>query len=149
MSYEYYNNYDEIPLFNWRKAMEKQLFKFVRLDISKGIDAQDVDAWMKVYDSYLEERGIGNDMIYLLDLKNAKMELELEFAENGDNFLRNEIRRLNKEIIDYISKDKGLSIDEILVHLSKFCGYRINQKEMTAKEFYILLDVYSSQSKEN
>ena len=35
-----------------------------------------------------------------------------------------------------------MTIDESLIYLSKFMGYRLNPKEITVIEYYTLLDHY-------
>jgi len=137
----YYKYIDEMPLYNWRKCAKGEI-QYSRKDLTKGNEKEDQEYWLLVYDDYLSTFGIGKEYQSILDLKKEIALLQCEFVISGDNFLRNEIRRLENELKELTEKKAEVDTDEILIHLGKWQGFRVDQKNTTVKEFFKLIEVF-------
>tara|TARA_R110002153_G_scaffold32752_15_gene99115 strand:+ start:3182 stop:3643 length:462 start_codon:yes stop_codon:yes gene_type:complete len=138
----YYNNIDELPLFNWRKCQEKQSFEFTRKNIKKGNSKSDRSAWEIIYDSYLLEFGIGKDMERIVSLKLEIAELQIRFVETNEGFLRNQIRELKRELEEFLNRENDSDTNTILTYLRKWMNQWIDPKKITVQEFYYLIRDY-------
>lgn len=66
--------------------------------------------------------------------------IEIDYAQRRDKFLLTllEIEQQNlKMLLD--NNGVGVTIDESLVHLSKFVGYWLRPKDITTREYFTLL----------
>ena len=131
----YYSSIDDIILFNWWEV-QKGNHEYCRIDLAVGTKKQDEIAWEKINDSYLAEFGLSNDMLQIIELRKRIALLECDLVIEDNTFLRNEIRRLTKELSDILTKEGKTDRDGFIVHLEKWLGFRINEKEITARKFY-------------
>ena len=141
---KFYTGIDELPLFNWIKCTNGDL-RFVRID-SKSITAtneNDVDAWNKIYDDYIKEFGLSEMYIKMLNVMRKKAMLEIDFVINRDRFKLTEIEiELSKLEMMMANNGKGITIEQSLVHLSKWMGHWINSKNIITKDYFNLLNEY-------
>ena len=146
---KFYTGIDELPLFNWIKCTNGDL-RFVRID-SKSITAtneNDVDAWNKIYDDYIKEFGLSEMYIKMLNVMRKKAMLEIDFVINRDRFKLTEIEiELSKLEMMMANNGKGISIEQSLVHLSKWMGHWINSKNIITKDYFNLINEYGKANK--
>jgi len=146
---KFYTGIDELPLFNWIKCTNGDL-RFVRID-SKSITAtneNDVDAWNKIYDDYIKEFGLSEMYIKMLNVMRKKAMLEIDFVINRDRFKLTEIEiELSKLEMMMANNGKGITIEQSLVHLSKWMGHWINSKNIITKDYFNLLTEYGKANK--
>lgn len=146
---KFYTGIDELPLFNWIKCTNGDL-RFVRID-SKSITAtneNDVDAWNKIYDDYIKEFGLSEMYIKMLNVMRKKAMLEIDFVINRDRFKLTEIEiELSKLEMMMANNGKGITIEQSLVHLSKWMGHWINSKNIITKDYFNLLNEYGKANK--
>lgn len=79
-----------------------------------------------------------------------KAELQFEYIETGNRtkltLIEIETNRLEGMLnID----DTGVSTDQALVHIGRWLGYRLNPKEITAKEYFVILKEYGEANKKD
>ena len=138
----YYNGIDEFPLYNWNKCQIGEL-SFVRKDIKEGTEKDDAKAWEVLYDDYLKEFGFGKESEQLFELQMEITELRLDFVIGDDNYILNHIDIIQHEIDNLLKKwEKGGSITTAIVHVSKWLGSIIIEKETTVKIFYTMMQEY-------
>jgi hypothetical protein len=122
----------------------------VRID-SKSITAtneNDVDAWNKIYDDYIKEFGLSEMYIKMLNVMRKKAMLEIDFVINRDRFKLTEIEiELSKLEMMMANNGKGITIEQSLVHLSKWMGHWINSKNIITKDYFNLLTEYGKANK--
>ena len=108
-----------------------------------GDEQNDALAWEKIYDKYLQRYGLSKQYIELLKVLKKKADIELEYIIKKDKFSLTllEIEEENLKIM-LSNSGHGMSIEQTLVHLSKFVGYFIRAKEISAGEYFTLLDEY-------
>lgn len=137
---ESYLEIDEFPLDRWEKC-QKNEFRYVNFDkVARENDAQ---KWIDLYNQYLEIFGLGEDMENYLNAKIHLARLRLQYLETGDGMILNyiAIEEGNVSNLDP-SKFVGMTIDQCLVHLSKWMGQMIQKKAITIVEFKNLMNEY-------
>lgn len=139
-----YKSIEDLPLYNWIKC-ERGNYQFVRLNPFEVTEAdeQDIENWIELYDQYIKKYGLGKAYKRLLDVQRRKAILELDYVITKDAFKLTEIEIEIVNLQNMIkNRGSGMTIDESLIYLSKFMGYRLNPKEITVIEYYTLLDHY-------
>lgn len=149
MPEKYYLGIDDMLLYNWLKCLEGKL-NYARINpvSTDEITQNDLNAWNKIYDNYLDTYGL-NDLakrfiklqIKLSRTQNDYIIKESKFLFNVMRILKVEIEKLQKEM------NKGVSTESVLVHLSKFMGFKQTPKTLTVKEYFDLLKEYERANK--
>lgn len=72
-----------------------------------------------------------------------KATIELDYAIKRDKFLLTllEVEIQNMQIL-LSNNGSGMTIEQSLVHLSKFVGYWLQPKSITTREYFVLLHEY-------
>lgn len=145
----YYKSIDDLPLDNWIKCNGGEL-KYVRINIENGNAQQDERIWESIYNSYIKEFGLDKMYKKMLDSMKKRAELELDYVISQDRF---KLTLINIEISRFelllSNAGIGMSIQESLIHLSRWMGSFINTKNITTREYFTLLKEYgkANQSK--
>lgn len=109
----------------------------------EGTEEEDVKAWYAIYDDYIDSHGLSKKYEQMLKAMRKKALIELDYVIKRDRFsltlLEIEIQNL-KMLLD--NNGQGVSIEQSLVHLSRFVGYWIRSKEITAGEYFTLMREY-------
>ena len=110
---------------------------------TRGDNSNDVKAWEGIYDAYLIKYGLNKHYVELLKVLKKKAELQVNYVMTKDKFSLTllEIEEENLKIM-LGNNGNGMSIDQTLVHLSKFVGYFLRAKEITTGEYFTLLEEY-------
>lgn len=75
---------------------------------------------------------------------------ELEFVNTRDRFKLTEIEIKEAELKSMIDNNgQGMTIDETLIYLGRWLGYRLNPKEINVIEYFTILDQYGKANKAN
>ena len=141
---KYYQSIDEIPLFNWQKCLSGEL-KYVHLELKEETDNQ--EAFNKLYDEFLQERGVNKEYKKYLDILKKKALLQCEFLITKDDFKLTQIEIEDAKIVSLQkTSESGLSIEKTLIYLGKWLGYRLDWKVISVTEFYSIMEEYEKQS---
>lgn len=144
MQERHYQSIDEIPLFNWQKCLNGEL-KYVHLELKEEADSQ--EAFNKLYDEFLQKRGVNKEYQKYLDILKKKALLQCEFLITKDNFKLTQIEIEDAKIVSLQkTSESGLSIEKTLIYLGKWLGYRLDWKVITVTEFYSIMEEYEKQS---
>lgn len=135
----YYLDTENLPLFNWRMINDKSDFTYLRIDKLKGSENEDIQAWELTLDSYYKEFGLSEDYNVLLELKMDLALLQNDYAISGNTFLQNKIRHLTEQVQELIDRPVEGDLMSAINSISKWQGYRVNQKEVSTNEFMYLL----------
>ena len=145
----YYSELNEFPLFNWIRCNEGEL-KFTRIDPNEGNSETDHEAWQRLYDQYIKRYGLGKLYKRLLNVMKEKAIYELEFVNTRDRFKLTEIEIKEAELKSMIDNNgQGMTIEETLIYLGRWLGYRLNPKEINVIEYFTILDQYGKANKAN
>lgn len=148
-SLEYYNSLDEIPLYNWIKCTEGDYLYVRRVVTPESKDKpSDVLKWNEIYDEYINEFGLGKLYDRWLKAAIKKAKLECDFVMTREAFKLTEIELQEaklKAMLD--NKGEGMTIEETLIYLSKWVGYHLSPKKITALEYFNLMKEYGKANK--
>jgi hypothetical protein len=108
-----------------------------------GTLARDEEAFCKINDEYLNRYGLNKAYKELLQVMKKKAEIQLKYVVTKDTFSLTllEIEEENLKMM-VMNNGQGVSMEQTLVHLSKFVGYWLRAKDITAGEYFTLLDEY-------
>ena len=144
MQERHYQSIDEIPLFNWQKCLNGEL-KYVHLELKEETDNQ--EAFSKLYDEFLQKRGVNKEYQKYLDILKKKALLQCDFLITKDDFKLTQIEIEDAKIVSLQkTSESGLSIEKTLIYLGKWLGYRLDWKVITVTEFYSIMEEYEKQS---
>tara|TARA_R100001244_G_C5164727_1_gene131317 strand:+ start:231 stop:695 length:465 start_codon:yes stop_codon:yes gene_type:complete len=135
----YYLDTENLPLHNWRMVNDKNDVSYLRIDKTVGDEINDSKAWDIVLDTYYSEFGLSEDYEIILDLKMDLALVQNDFAISGDNFLQNKIRHLTDQVQELVERPVDGDLNSAINAISKWQGYRINQKEVSTNEFMYLM----------
>ena len=143
-SAEYWASIYEMPLHNWIKCTEGD-FRFVRkvVDLDTEETDQDAEKWAVVYDQYIDKYGLSEMYKKLLETMRKKALLELSFVKTRDRFKLTLISAQEEKLKGMLNNNgNGMTIEQALIHLSKWLGYRIDNRQTTVVEYFNLLAEY-------
>lgn len=142
LNYEgYYKSIDDMILYNWIKCTQGDI-KFVRTN-ENGTDEQDKIVWEKIYDSYIEEFGLSPVYKKLLGAIKEKALLELDYVITKEKFKLTEIEISVVKLQSMMANNgSGISIEEALIHVSKWMGTWIDVKKVTVRDYFNLMKQY-------
>lgn len=134
----YYKSIDDIPLHNWIKCTGGDL-RFVRIDLNDGNEQNDIEHWEYIFDSYINEFGLSKMHKDMLKALKKKAEIELKYVVTNDRFLLTKLEvEIEKIKVMLNNRGTGITIEQSLVHLSKWIGNWIDSKKITAREYFNL-----------
>lgn len=137
----YYLSVDELPLYNWIKCIDGK-FEYLRID-KNGSDEHDEIAWEIVYDEYVQRYGLGKLYNKLLKIMKKKAILQCDYVLTKEKFKLTEIELVEAQLQQALNNNgNGISIEESLIHLSKWLGQWINSKSITVREYFDLQKEY-------
>lgn len=152
MSENHYKSIKHLPLENWFECSDGNL-EFTRINQEQGTKADDKKAWEEIYNSFIKLIGLDEGFIRYIELLKARALKQLEFVEGikdgkRDRKLMNGIREISARITAY---EKTLSFGgsdryELLQHLGKMQGYRIDPLTTKTIEYFKLIDKLKKQN---
>jgi hypothetical protein len=138
-----------MPLESWIMVTEEGKDEYLCKDHTncEGVDLYEV--WCKVYDDYIERIGLHDLHIRILKKMQQKALIQLAYVETGERFKLTELQIIELDLKSMMAnRGEGMSIREALIPLSKWIGYRINSREITALEFFQMRDRYGKENKQ-
>lgn len=143
---EYFLSIDELPLYNWIKCTNGDK-TFVRRE-KNGTEEADLIVWEMIYNQYLKQYGLNKTYKRYMDQLKKLAFAELDFIITGNNF-KLTIAEMEKQRLEGMlnNANYGISIEQTLIHLSKWIGYLIKTKEITVLEYFNLLHEYERSNK--
>lgn len=140
-------NWENLPLHNWIKILQENDFKYLHVDCKKTNQTEKV--YEKIYDEYLKSVGLSKEYKKLLDLMKRKAILQFEYGSTLNNIKLNKIFEAETKIENFMQtgSESDTTINDVLVYLSKWAGYRINPNEILAKEYYSMMKIYQKELK--
>lgn len=143
---EYWDSIEDFPLYNWIKC-NKGEFKYTRIN-KNGNKKKDQETWVKLYDEYLAYFGLSKLYEKYLLASKKKALLQSEYVITKDAFKKTEIDLQNAKIKSLeVYFGDGQKLEVVLMWLSKFLGYKVDQKKTSVKEYFILIEEYGKANK--
>lgn len=148
MSEIYYKLIDETPLYNWIKINNGEM-NYILKDVNKKVSEAKLEIYFnELYDNFLLNFGVGKKQKEVFTEMKKLAILECDLVIKKDEFLKTKIE-VQKKKIENLKRNSevGLSIEESLIYLSKWLGYKLSAKETTIKEYYTILEQYGKANK--
>lgn len=142
----YYQEIDEIPLFNWSKCLDGH-FQFIRKDGKRYYCGKDVEAFLALFDKYLAHKGFTLEQDMFIKLQQSCISFAAKFIETGDLSYVTHFKVAMAKLAQIDPrKIKGKSITETLVTLSKWVGYWIDSKKITLEDYLNLIASFEDEN---
>lgn len=140
----YFTNIDEVTVYRWRKCQEGDL-TFTRKS-ETGTEAKDILAWELIMDSYYKKFGLGKDFERVLELQKQIALLQCDLVIEEDNFILNKIRKLQLDLKDILEQKSDGDLSTALIHITKWLGSPVRERETTVLELYLMLGEMKKES---
>lgn len=113
-----------------------------------GNEETDEEAWGLIYDEYLKIYGLGKlNQRYLKTLQKRALN-ELDYVLTGDRFKLTLIEMEERQLETMLNNGgQSLTIEQSLIHLSKWLGQWLNPKTLTAREYFDLIGEFEKYAK--
>lgn len=130
----------------WIKCVDGD--KSVLRKTNIGNDETDQKAWEMIYNDYIQIYGLSKlNKRYLESLKKRAI-AELDFVISGDRFKLTLAEMEERQIETMLSnKGQNITIEQSLIHLSKWLGQWLNAKTLTAREYFDLIGEFEKFAK--
>lgn len=125
---------------------------YTRIDIGTELTETDQDriTWDSLYDQYIKRYGLGKLYKRLLSVMKDKALIECDFVITRDRFKLTELEIKEAELKQMIeTNNTGMTIEQAIIYLSKWIGYRLNPREITVTEYFNILSEYGKANKKD
>jgi len=142
----YFLSIEELPLYNWIKCTNGEK-KYVRKS-KEGNEKNDNEAWEIIYNEYLKKYGLQKSYKRYIEQLKKVVNAELDFVIKGDRFKLTISEMEAQKMKSMLNNmNYGMSIEQTLIHLSKWIGYFIKTKEISVVEYFNLLNEFERSNK--
>lgn len=135
---KFYTSIDELPIYNWFKCIDKKEYSYVVKE-GKANEDESKEAFGKLYAEYIDTFGISKILETVLGLQNEILVLKIDKALTKDNSLQFFIDMKELELADTMNV-KQSKINTSKIAIEKYLGFKLNEKEVTVKEYYEYLE---------
>lgn len=148
MQGEFWESIEDMPLYNWQKCLDG---KIEYVSKSLKLTSENEERWEKLYNEFTDFKGIAPKEQKLFNAIKRKALLECEYLRTG-NRMNITLIEIEEQKIEAIKKEQGgenggdVSIEKSLILLGKWLGYRLDWKQISVKEFYIIIEEYGKQN---
>jgi hypothetical protein len=113
---------------------------FIRKNVLDGNPIADQIVFDDLFDQYIRDFGLSKIHQKLLFAQKKRAMLELDFVITGNRFKLTEID-MQIERINGMLKNagSGMTIEQSLIHISKWMNSWINAKSISTREFFVLI----------
>lgn len=144
---KFYESIEDMPIYNWFKVNNGDM-RFMLIKQTAKYDGKKAREYFdKIYSEYIDVFGISESYLKVIELKKNISVLQIEMAITGDRILKNFIKMAQVELNQINSKTNKTNTNEVKVHLEKYLGFRLNEKETSVKEYYTYLNVMANDSR--
>lgn len=143
----HWKSIDDIPLENWKYCLDGN-FNYVYKNSSKYYGQKEVKIWLDIYDNYIKVKGLTDVHLKHLELLRKKAICELDYVITNERFKLTLIEIEETKLKNMLANGgNGITIEQALVHLGKWIGERVKIKEITASEYFVLLEEFGRANK--
>ena len=113
-----------------------------------GDEETDLKAWETVHDEYIKLFGLSKLYLKMLETFKQRAILELEYVITRDRMKLTYLDMETAKIESMMNnRGSGMTIEQTLIHLSKWLGQWINPKNITAREYFDLVGEFEKFNK--
>ena len=130
-----YTSIDEMPIYNWFKCVELKDYSYCAKDRLKAdLEACQIK-FSELYAEYVDTFGISQQLQDILGLQNEILVLKIDMVLTNDKTIRTFIELKELELKDKLNV-KQSKTNTAKVAIEKYLGFRLNENEVTVKEYY-------------
>lgn len=134
-----YNSIEEMPVYNWFKCIDLKDYSYCAID-KINVDLEKCkEAFSNLYNEFLDTFGINESLKQVIELQNEITILKIDKVLTENNSLQTFIE-LKQIELDELINVKAEKTKTYKVEIEKFLGFRINEKEVSVKEYYEYLE---------
>ena len=134
-----YNSIEEMPVYNWFKCIDLKDYSYCAID-KNDIDLEKCkEAFSNLYNEFLDTFGINESLKQVIELQNEITILKIDKVLTENNSLQTFIELKQIELNELLTV-KSEKTKTYKVEIEKFLGFRLNEKEVTVKEYYEYLE---------
>lgn len=140
-----YNSIEEMPVYNWFKCIDVKDYSYCMVDrittkYPYGLHIQKCkECFSNLYNEFLDTFGINESLKQVIELQNEITILKIDKVLTENNSLQTFIE-LKQIELDELINVKAEKTKTYKVEIEKFLGFRINEKEVSVKEYYEYLE---------
>ena len=134
-----YNSIEEMPVYNWFKCIDLKDYSYCAID-KINVDLEKCkEAFSNLYNEFLDTFGINESLKQVIELQNEITILKIDKVLTENNSMQTFIE-LKQIELDELINVKSEKTKTYKVEIEKFLGFRLNEKEVTVKEYYEYLE---------
>lgn len=133
-----YDNIEDFPIYNWFKCIELKDYSYClvkRIECNTEQLNKCKEAFGAMYAQYLDTFGISDSLNNILSIQNQITILKIDKVLTGDKFLQTFIELKEIELQELLQTKQTKTVSD-KVAIEKYLGFRINEKEISVKEYY-------------
>ena len=117
--------------------------RFIRKNVDVGNEIADSIIFDELFDQYIDDFGLSKIHTKLLDAQKKRAMLELDFILTKNRFKLTEIDMQIAKIENMLKNaGSGMTIEQSLIHISKWMNSWINAKSISTREFFVLTNEF-------
>ena len=145
-----YNNIDNLPIWNFNKVKSENDLRYLFVKksfLNRFYIRKLLKIWESIFNQFFDEFGIDEGFLEELNEEKRILIMLCDRWIKQDRSIETFIDKKKYELSLKKSNKGSIKFAEQVSILSKFKGYRIDEKIVTVKEFYSDLESYKKQNK--
>ena len=144
MQKKYYSELDTIPIYNFNKCLEGD-YRFICVEVNDKWSIDDFNAFQVIYEKFTQKYQ-KKELESKITLYKSLIELQCMYLETLDDYFLTQIE-IKKGYIPTATEQPKIDITRNLVVLSTYTRYRLDPREVTVDEYYIIIENYERANK--
>lgn len=133
-----YTDISDFPIYNWFKCIDLKDYTYClikRKECNENELNGCINAFSDMYSQYVDAFGISDNLQEILRIQNQILVYKIDIIFTEDNTIETliEIKEIELEKLMNVKQSKG---NAAKVAIEKYLGFRLNEKEVSVKEYY-------------
>ena len=134
-----YETIEEMPIYNWFKIVDKSDYSFMLVDPKKDLTQEELadcyTQFEKLYSEFIDEFGLSETFIEVLDLKRIIMLHKIDMAITGNMTKKVHIKIAELDL-EKLMKQQNKTETNLTIVIEKHMGFQLDEKKVSVKKFY-------------
>lgn len=157
---KYFENLDELPIFNFWQVREtgnlKFLFENFKDEEAEKLSKRKVwrgiltDLWRKMDAEFIENFAMTDEFFNRLLIEKKIINLQLDYMINKSSVIRARLKSEQQKLeLNYQSGEfKPVKLHEFIAGIEKYIGFQINEKEISTNKVYSYVNQMKEQARQ-
>lgn len=143
-----YTDISDFPIYNWFKCIDTKDYSWCMVE-RKECDKKELQecelAFSDMYAQYLDTFGVSDELQAILRLQSQITVHKIDYVLTGDatHEVFIDIKEIELAKLMEVKEVKGNSAK---VAIEKYLGFRLNEKEVSVKEYYEYINVLKAEN---